>query len=220
MSVCFALNVALRVKYDEVTEDENEDGSIFVFGALDKLTTWGCKLVDVIVDEDLVILEELLGSIEKEEDVNLVSLFGWYNCGVKTLLEEKFIVRQLLEIKVGVKKFSFGNLSSFTEFRLLFGTDSCWTVLEFAIDESCNGSVPLCTLKPSSILYAPSARSGFCIGDNLSTKEEFSGDDRTEFSHLVVSFVNSQISLLMKLAVELDELEEEAGAWILSVPGK
>ena len=54
--------------------------------------------------------------------------------------------------------------------------------------------------------------SGLGNGDNRSVREIFSGDDNTEFSPLFDSFVSSQISLLMQLAVELDEELEEVGA--------
>ena len=46
------------------------------------------------------------------------------------------------------------------------------------------------------------------VGDSRSAREEFSGEGRFELSPLFASFVSSHISLLIQLAVELDELED------------
>lgn len=120
--------------------------------------------------------------------------------------------RQLFDMKVGEKYGSGGNCPSFKKPSLLSVKGWCWTALRVVgKDFSCSvGSV----FSVSTLLHTvdTSMVSSLGNGDNRSVREIFSGEDNTEFSPLFDSFVSSQISLLMQLAVELEEELEEVGA--------
>ena len=120
--------------------------------------------------------------------------------------------RQLFDMKVGEKYGSDGNGPSFKKLSLLSAKGWCWTVLRVA-GKDCSCSVGSVFSFPTSLHKVDTSMvSGLGNGDNRSVREMFSGDDNTELSPLFDSFVNSQISLLMQLAVELDEELEEVGA--------
>ena len=80
MSVCFTLNVALRVKYEDAADAENDKDSGFGIKMLGECITFDCKLVELIVEEDRGRLEEDILTVfmvdTTEEVVNLVAIFG------------------------------------------------------------------------------------------------------------------------------------------------
>ena len=120
--------------------------------------------------------------------------------------------RQLFDMKVGEKYGSDGNGPSFKKLSLLSVKGWCWTVL-LVVGKDCCCSVGSVYSVPTLLHTVDTSMvSGLGNGDNRSVREIFSGEDNTEFSPLFDSFVSSQISLLMQLAVELDEELEEVGA--------
>ena len=97
----------MRVKYEDAADAENDEDSNFVIIILEDWIRFDCALVEVIVEEDRVNFEEvevLEFMVDTAVDDGMsVTVFGWFNWDVNAVLGETFILRQLFEIKVGVK---------------------------------------------------------------------------------------------------------------------